>query len=294
MALSTEDRIRKVLTIVRFVQTSVRPSTAQTFLKRTVAHVRLPDGIRHEPVSADGVACEWIIPRDPSSNRVLIYIHGGGFVFGQTPLHMKMGAYLSNKMGARVLMVDYRLSPKYPFPAALDDCVAVYRWAVKQDVPEKSIVIAGDSAGGNLTITTLMKLRDDGDRLPAAAACLSPVVNLVPNSNDLEGMEDPVLPPKAVEYYNKSYVGANDPSNPLISPLLGNLRNLPPLLIHVGEQEILRDNAISFAGKAKEAGVYSRYEVYARMWHVWQLFEELPEAARSLNGIAEFLLSSLR
>jgi acetyl esterase/lipase len=267
---------------------------AQRLLARAVAGMRAPAGVSVESVAANGVRCEWIDPHGPHSARVLVYIHGGGFVMGLTPAHIRMAAYLARKAGIRVLMVDYRLAPAHPFPAALEDCVAAYRWVLKQGLGGKSVAIAGDSAGGNLTITTMMKIRDLGEPLPAAAACLSPVACLVPGSNRLEGMEDPVLPSKAIEYYNRSYVGTSDASNPLISPLFGDLRDLPPLLMHVGECEVLRDNAVRLAASAKAAGVDARWEIFPGMWHVWQLFPKLPQASRSLDGIAAFLGERLR
>jgi acetyl esterase/lipase len=196
-------------------------------------------------------------------------------------------------MKIRALMVDYRLAPEYPFPAALEDCVSVYKWVLAQGIPAKDIVIAGDSAGGNLTITSLMKLRELNIPLPAAAACLSPVVDLNPNANYREGYTDPLLPPKATKFYTASYVGNNDAKNSLISPLYGDLAGLPPLLTHVGEDEILCDNAVKLSMLAKEAGVDSSYKIYPKMWHVWQLFLKLPQAFQSLDEISYFLLSHL-
>lgn len=293
MRSSIEERIRRGLALTRFAQSFVRSPMAQRLLTRAVASMRAPDGVSVESVAADGVNCKWIVPRGAPSGRVLVYIHGGGFVIGLTPAHIRMAAYLAMKAGARVLMVDYRLAPAWPFPAALEDCVAAYRWVLRQGWSARSVAIAGDSAGGNLTITTLLKLRDGGDPLPAAAACLSPVASLVPGSNRIEGMDDPVLPPAAIEYYNRSYVGTNDASNPLISPVFGNLRGLPPLLMHVGECEILRENAIKLFASAKAAGVDARWEIFPGMWHVWQLFPKLPQAARSLDEIAAFLAERL-
>jgi monoterpene epsilon-lactone hydrolase len=138
-----------------------------------------------------------------------------------------------------------------------------------------------------------MKLRDSGDSLPAAAACLSPVADLTPKDNLRQGFKDPLLSPKAVKFYNQSYVGNNDAHNPLISPVFGNLRGLPPLLVHTGEDEILREDAVRIAGLAKSVGVDVRLEIYPRMWHVWQLNLTLPQAIQSLDDIAHFLKAHL-
>jgi len=224
---------------------------------------------------------------------VLLYLHGGGFVLGLTPPHLQMVSHLAEKMDIRILMVDYRLAPEYPFPAALDDCVTVYRWLLKQGISAQNIVVAGDSAGGNLTITSLMNLRDDGESLPAAAACLSPATDLTNKDNQHQEFEDPLLPPKATRFYSKSYVGHHDAHDPLISPVFGDLRGLPPLLVHVGEDETLRDDAIRIASLAKSVDVDVRLEIYPRMWHVWQINLTLPQAIHSLDDIGQFLKAHL-
>ena len=195
-------------------------------------------------------------------------------------------------------MVDYRLAPEHPFPAALDDCVTAYRWLLKQGVSPRNIVVAGDSAGGNLTITTLMKLRGNGDpllaaALPAAAACLSPVTDLSARDDLGNGFKDPLLPRKAMQFYARSYVGNQDAHDPLISPVFGDLRGLPPLLIHAGEDEILRDDAVRLTSRAQSADVDVRLEIYPRMWHVWQINLALPQATQSLDDIAQFLKAQL-
>ena len=138
-----------------------------------------------------------------------------------------------------------------------------------------------------------MKLRDSGNSLPAAAACLSPVTDLTTKDNQRKGFKDPLLPSKAVKFYTQSYVGHNDANNPLISPVFGNLRGLPPLLVHVGEDEILRDDAVRIVSLAKSAGIDARLEIYTRMWHVWQLHLTLPQAIQSLEDIAHFFKAHL-
>jgi acetyl esterase/lipase len=275
------------------MQTSIPLPLAGLLLKLSMKRVRLPADIIREAVSADGVPCEWIIPKDSLTDTVLLYLHGGGFVFGLTPLHLQLGAYLARKTGMRILMVDYRLAPDDPYPAALDDCESAYRWLLKEEIPARNIVVAGDSAGGNLTITMCMKLRDCRGPLPAAAACLSPVTDLTPEGEKREGFKDPLLPRKAVKLYSQSYVGQHDARDPLISPVFGNLRGLPPLLVHAGEDEVLREDAIRITRLAKSGGVDVRLEIYPRMWHVWQLFLALPQALQSLDDIATFFTSHL-
>lgn len=279
--------------LVRFFQAYIPLRVANWLNGQGAKHTRLPGNVKRQAVSADGAPCDWIIPQNSPTDQVLLYLHGGGFVFGQTPLHISMVAYLAQKMGIRALMVDYRVGPEHPFPAALGDCVTAYRWLLRQGIPARNIVIAGDSAGGNLTITTMMKLRDTGAPLPAAAACLSPAADLSNKGGRDEHTNDPLLPARAIRIYNRSYVGDNDPRNPLISPVFGDWRGLPPLLVHAGEDELLRDDALRMGELAKAAGVEVRVEIYPRMWHVWQIFPELPQARQSLDDIAQFLKSRL-
>ena len=286
-----ERKVRAGLPVVRFLQSYVPLPLSRWLLKQGMARVRLDMDVAREAICADGVPCEWIIQRDSLPDRVILYLHGGGFVLGLTPLHLQMGTYLAQKTGMRILMVDYRLAPEHPFPAALDDCTTTYCWLLKQGFSARNIVIAGDSAGGNLTITSLMKLRDNGVPLPAAAACLSPVTDLT--DKDSKGFKDPLLPPKAVRFYTESYAGDNNARTPLISPVFGDLRGLPPLLVHVGEDEILREDAVRIAELAKASGVDVRLEIYPHMWHVWQLYLTLPQAIQSLDDIAQFLTSHL-
>jgi epsilon-lactone hydrolase len=290
---SSERKIRAQLPVIRLFQAYLPLPVACWLLKQGLKHVRLAAGITREAVSADGVPCEWLIPHNSPRDHALLYLHGGGFVYGLTPPHLEMVAHLAQTMGIRALMVDYRLGPDHPFPAALDDCVTAYRWLLKQSVPAANILVAGDSAGGNLTITTLMKLRDSGEPLPAAAACLSPVADLSGKGTTAKEFRDPLLHPKAAKIYTASYVAHNDARNPLISPVFGDWHGLPPLLIHAGDDEMLCDDAVRIEELAKAAGVDVRLEIYPRMWHVWQINPTLPQTAQSLDDIAQFLKSHM-
>lgn len=288
-----ERQTRQQLAVARFLQAYVPLAVVRWAEKHAAAHVRLPADFTHEVITANGVRCEWFIQHHSPRDQVLLYLHGGGFVYGMTSLHRDMVVHLARTLGLRALMVDYRLAPDHPFPVPLDDCVTTYRWLLKQGFAAHNIVIAGDSAGGNLTLTTLMKLRDSGDPLPAAAACLSPVANLAERGDWLKKFRDPLLHPKAMRFFNRSYVAHTDARNPLISPVFGDWHGLPPLLVHAGEDEILREDAVRVAELARTAGVEVRLEVYPRMWHVWQLFLAVPQAVQSLADIAQFLKSHL-
>jgi len=289
---SAERNARAVLPFIRFLQDGIPLPLAQKLLRSSLTHVSLGDGVRREAASIDGVRCDWVIPDGGPQAPVLLYLHGGGFVFGQTPQHLQMAAFLARRLGMRILLVDYRLGPEFPYPAALDDCTACYRWLRKQGIAAGEIVVAGDSAGGNLTVALLMKLRDAGEALPAAAACLSPVTDLT-RDHSQGGLKDPLLPPKAMRLYTRAYLGGQDAHDALISPALGNLHGLPPLLIFAGEREVLRPDAVRLAELADAAGVDVRLEVYPRMWHVWQIFLDLPEAVQSLEDLTQFLKAHL-
>jgi monoterpene epsilon-lactone hydrolase len=290
---STERNIRRSLPITRFLTAYLPLSVTRWVIQRSMARVDLPADVTREGVSADGVPCDWLIPRGSPDHRVLLYLHGGGFGMGLTSLHLQIAAYLAQKMGTRALLVDYRLAPEHPFPAALDDCLTAYRWLLKRGTLAENVVVAGDSAGGNLAITTLMTLRDGGDPLPAAAACLSPVADLTEKEDPSKEIHDPLLHPRATRVFNRAYIGHNDAREPLISPVFGNWEGLPPLLIHAGEDEVLRRDAARIEELASEAGVDVRLEIYPRMWHVWQVHLKLPQATQSLDDIAQFLRSHL-
>ncbi len=284
-----ERKIRSSLVFTRFLTAYMPISFAQWVIRKSASRAKLPANMALESVSTDSVPAYWLIPQNSPQNKVLLYLHGGGFVYGVTSVHLEMVGYMSEKMGIRVLMVDYRLAPQHPFPAALDDCVAAYRWLLKQGFSAENIVIAGDSAGGNLTITTLMQLRSSGDPLPSAAACLSPVADLTGREAGLQDDYDLVLHPRASKFFLQSFVAGNDAQNPLISPVFGDWHGLPPMLIHAGGDEILRDDAVQIEALAKAARVDVQLDIYPRMWHVWQIYLSLPQAIQSLSEIAQFL-----
>jgi monoterpene epsilon-lactone hydrolase len=283
---TVERRVRALLSVSRFLQAYLPLQVSRSLIKQGMARVRLADDVTRQAVTADGVSCEWLIPQNSPTDQALLYLHGGGFVFGMMNTHLEMVAYVAQKMGIRALVVDYRLAPDHPFPAALDDCVTAYRWLLRQGISAQKIVVAGDSAGGTLAITTMMKLRDCGDALPAAAASLSPAAHLLDRGMSFS---DALLHPRATRKWFQSYVAQNDVRNPLISPEFGAWHDLPPLLVYAGGEELLRDDAARIEELARAAGVDVRLEIYPRMWHVWQLFRQLPEAVQSLDEIAQFL-----
>src|SRR5574341_2130342 len=224
-------------------------------LKLRDRFVRLPRGIEVKPGTADDVPIEWLIPLNPSSQSVILYLHGGGWTMGWSNLHRRMVAHICQAAASRALAVDYRLAPEHPFPAALEDCLTVYHWLLKNGTSPQNIVIAGDSAGGNLTLAALMSLCDAGDPLPAAAVCISPMTDLAGTGESFNTNKDPLLTARFALSMARHYAGNQDPRLPLISPHYGNLTGLPPLLIQVGEDEILLSDAVRLADNARTVGV---------------------------------------
>ena len=250
------------------------------------------EDVRCERVDAGGVPGEWITTPEAAHERVVYYLHGGGYVIGSINTHREMISRLSRAAGARVLAIDYRLAPENPFPAAVEDSTAAYRWLLSTGVDPDRLVIAGDSAGGGLTVATLVALRDAGEPLPAAAVCLSPWVDLeqVGESMTTKAEADPMIQREAGLQWANAYLGDAHPRTPLAAPLYADLRGLPPLLIQVGTEEALLDDSTRLAERAKAAGVDVALEVWDDMIHVWQFFAAmLPEGQQAIDRIGEFI-----
>jgi len=254
---------------------------------------QLPTDVSCDPVDAGGVPAEWITTPGVVPERVVYYLHGGGYVLGSINTHREMVSRLSRAAGARVLILDYRLAPENPFPAALDDSVAAYRWLLSAGVDPARLVIAGESAGGGLVVTTLVALRDAGDPLPRAGICLSPWVDfeglgesMVTNAE----MENPLLNREGGLMWAKAYLGNIDPRTPSASPLYADLTGLPPLLIQAGTAEMLFDDARRLADRARAAGVDVTLEPWDDMIHMWHMFAAmLPEGQQAIDRIGEFI-----
>jgi epsilon-lactone hydrolase len=249
-------------------------------------------------VSACGVDGEWIVPADAPRDKAILYFHGGGFRLGSIASHRDLIARLAEASGCRVLAINYRLAPEHRFPAALEDALAAYAWLREQGFAAQDIALAGDSAGGNLVLTTMLSLRDRGEALPAAAALMSPWTDLAATGESFQSRAtaDPIHQRSMIVALAKGYLGegGGDPLNPLASPLYADLAGLPPLLIHAGDRETVRDDATMLAEKAKAAGVDVELKVWDGMIHVFQMFAEIPQAREAIAAIAAFLRRHLR
>jgi epsilon-lactone hydrolase len=250
-----------------------------------------PD-VKCERVSANGVDAEWIAAPGAAADRAILYLHGGGYLMGSIKTHRDLMGRISRAAQARVLGLNYRLAPEHPFPAAVDDAVAGYRFLLDQGLRPSRIAVAGDSAGGGLTLATLVAARDAGLAMPAAAVCMSPWVDLEGKGESMKTRlhVDPVATPDGLRLLAQAYLRGKNPHTPLAAPLYADLKGLPPLLIQVGDHETLLDDSTRIAERARSAGVQVKLEVWPEMIHVWQLFASfLPEGQEAVEGIGNFL-----
>jgi monoterpene epsilon-lactone hydrolase len=256
----------------------------------------IPADIKQEKVNAGGVSAEWISAPNASADRAVLYLHGGGYVIGSINTHRDLMARISRASGFRVLGIDYRLAPEHPFPAAVEDAVAAYRWLLAQGLQSARIAVAGDSAGGGLAVATLVAIRDAKLALPGAGVCLSPWIDLegIGESMTSKASVDPVVQKDGLVGMAKAYLAGKDPRTPLAAPLYADLKGLPPLLIQVGESETLLDDSNRLADRAKGAGVKVTLEPWQEMIHVWQMFAPfLPEGQEAIDGIGKYLRATI-
>ncbi len=270
-----------------------------------LAALRAGMGSRREPTIKDvklikvkvgDVPCEWVVAPGADPDLRLLYIHGGGFVSGSGAYYLRMAAQISAAAGCAVLLPDYRLAPEHPFPAGLDDCVRAHEWMRANgpagQEPARVTFVAGDSAGGSLTLTTLLALRDRKLPLPAAGISISPCTDFTLASESLKTVHDPIISAKTMPVFRDHYLKKTDPRDPLVSPVFGDYRGLPPLLIQIGEHEMLRDDGIRAAKKARADGVSVQLEVWPGMFHVFQS-HDIPEARAAIAPLADFIRATV-
>lgn len=249
--------------------------------------------VAFERVSAGGVDGEWIAPANAPEDKAILYFHGGGFRIGSVTSHRNLIAQIACASGCRVLAINYRLAPEHRFPAALDDALAAYGWMLDRGLKSDNVAFAGDSAGGNLALASMLALRERGIPLPVAAVLMSPWTDLAATgaSYVTRADADPIHQRPMIMALAKNYLGGQgDPCDPLVSPLYADLRGLPPLLIQVGDRETVLDDSVMLAEKARAAGVAVNLEIWDGMIHVFQMFgAELPEAHQAIASIAAFL-----
>ena len=253
--------------------------------------LRSPRGTRHADVDMNGVRARCYRTPASAEDRVLLYFHGGGYVFGGYGSHGALAAQLAHAAGAQTYLVDYRLAPEHVYPAPVKDAVAAYRWLLERHAPTH-IALAGDSAGGGLSVAALVAFREAGLPMPAAAALLSPFADLGVDGASVGEREerDPMLSSAFLQWCANRYCGGRPTNDPGMSPLYADLQGLPPLLIQVGSDEVLYSDAEDLAQRAREARVWVEFKPYEGLWHVFQLFAGwLKDADAAVAEIGEFL-----
>ncbi|MCR9243239.1 MAG: alpha/beta hydrolase [Rhodobiaceae bacterium] len=250
------------------------------------------DGVAVEKTEIAGVPGEWLKPEGVGGEKALLYLHGGGYALGSVRSHRHMCAAIALALGSPVLLIDYRRAPEHPFPAAVDDAVAVYRALLGSGYEASNLAIAGDSAGGGLTVATLVAVRDGGLSLPAAAVCISPWANLenVGGSYAEKADIDPMVQHPDLERWTDAYLGAGDRKAPLASPVYADLAGLPPILVQVGESEVLLSDSELLTQRLKATGVPVTLKIWPDMIHVWHWFGPiLSEGRAATDEMASFI-----
>lgn len=252
---------------------------------------RLPRGMQVEPVEIPGVPAEWLRPESAVGQGVMLYFHGGGYVTGTCESHRPVVGKFVEACGLPALSFGYRLAPEHPFPAALDDALAVWQWMLGQGISPGSVCFVGDSAGGGLVLGTLLALKDLGMTLPAGAVVYSPVTDFTCSGESHRTNLESCLSPKGMaQALAGHYSGEAGPEHPYVSPLYGNPEGLPPLLMFAGSGETLLDDSVMFARKAREAGVDVELEVGEGLFHCYPAMAPLfPEAVRAMDTICRFI-----
>lgn len=233
---------------------------------------------------------------DVNENNIILFFHGGGFTIGSTKDHLDLCGKLSASSSSYVLSVDYRLAPEHKFPAALEDCLISYLWLLKEGINPSNIVLAGISAGGTLVLSMLLYLKEKNIKLPAGAVCMSPAVDMLFQGHSIiTNRGKDWITQKRLDNLRKVYLKGKDPKNPLASPLYGDLRGLPPLLIQVGSHELLLDDIIKFHKKAKSSDVEISFELWKDMFHCFQIFSSsIPEGQKAIERAGEYVKELLK
>ncbi|MGA3204035.1 MAG: alpha/beta hydrolase [Bryobacteraceae bacterium] len=251
-----------------------------------------PIGVRITPERIGEVPGEWV--EASAAEVTMLYLHGGGYFACSAETHRPITTAFA-KNGFRVFAPDYRLAPEFPFPAAIEDAVAVYRGLLEQGIPAAKIVVGGDSAGGGLTLALLLSLRAAGTALPAAAVLFSPWTDLASTGDSIRTNDKrcAMFRGARIAHGANYYLGSADARNPLASPLYANLAGLPPMIVHVGGDEVLLDDSTRLAERARAAGVRVELKIWPVVPHVWQIVPTMPEARQSLQEVSSFLMASV-
>ena len=280
----------------RVIGSSLDPNTTidemRLGLEKATKLSILPAKTNVDKISYNNVSAEWISTTYSDDKNAVLYLHGGGYNIGSPRTHREFAAHISNASRAMVLLPDYRLAPENPFPAGLEDAISSYQYLLDKGYQNSKIAIAGESAGGGLTLATCLALRERNISLPSSLACLSPWTDLEMKGDSIKTLadRDPMLKLASLETMASNYTGTNDSKLPLISPIHADYKDLPPMLIHVGSDEILLDDSRRVAYKAKQDGVDVTLKIYDGMWHFFHVFYRLmPESKAATKEVGAFI-----
>lgn len=293
-------RMENIIKQFRKWQNTPRANTVESLRKALdlmASFPKIAKDIKIEKANIDGIQAEWITTPDIKRSNALLYLHGGAYIGGSIRNSREFCSRISRSAGVSVLNVDYRLAPEYPFPSALEDSINTYKWLLKTGFLPENIIFGGDSAGGGLVIAAMVKLKDSRIKLPAAAFCLSPWVDLALKGETMETKEsiDPFVTKEGLEMAVSYYLKNEDILNPLASPLYANLEGLPPLFIQVGTSELLLDDSIRLAQQAQNFGIEVQLKIWKDMIHVFSLLgNTIPEVQAANKEIIEFINLYLR
>lgn len=259
------------------------------------SRMKLPKNVTSQKIKINNINAEWIIPKTFAEKKMLLYIHGGGFISGSCLTHRMHVAKFAEGSGLKSLVFDYRLAPENPFPAGLEDCIEVYTWLLQQGYKSSNIIIGGESAGGTLTLSLLLALKERSLELPKAAFSISPVTDLRCMANSFkDNAKKDIAPLGSWDIWTKYYISDNNPTDALLSPLFGNYKGLPPLFICVGTHEIHLNDCENVARTAKEHGVDVTLRKWEKMVHAFPILSPLfPEAKKAMFEICEFARNNM-
>lgn len=292
---------RLLIEIIRRVHplpgTDWTPARQRRMLERFAYLADRPTDVRVLPLRAAGMKAVWLVPRTVEPGQAVLYLHGGAYLVGSIRTHREIASYVARYSRARVLLVEYRLAPEHPFPAALEDALAAYRWLREQGFPPAGLALAGDSAGGGLAMAALLALRAAGEPLPAAEALISPWADLLGAGESVRTRlgRDPLFRPEDLLAAAKHYLDGHDAREPLISPVYADFSRLPPALIQVGDEELLLSDATRLAEGMRRDGAQARLSVWKGQWHVFQAAGmRMPESRKAFQEIGTFLQEQWR
>lgn len=251
-----------------------------------------PDGVRFEQIDMGGVPATLVLPAAQQSDIVLVYLHGGAYIVGEPDGYRGIGGNYAKLLGARVYIPDYRLAPEHPFPAAIDDALRAYEWLLQQGIPAGKIAFAGESAGGAMVVSVMVAAKQKGLPLPAAGVAISPWANLEHTGASMTNREglDPLNTKPLLDLLARTFLAGALPNHPLASPVFADVTGLPPILVQIGENELMLSDAIRLASHLAENRVRVNLEVWPHMPHAWHFFQSfLLEAEQALRESARFI-----